>query len=71
MSAKMGDFKDDLDVVMSEVRAVLEHWGLGAWKEYLLVRQPEKPESFVVLAHPSDRSDFADKLIALHRKEAE
>lgn len=70
MQNKMEGFHDDLNVVMSQVHEVLEHWGLGAWKEYLVVRQPDRRESFVVLAHPSDKSDFADRLVELHRREA-
>jgi hypothetical protein len=64
---KMALFSEDLNISMTEVHRLLEHWGLAGWREYLVVREPTKPESFIVLAHPSDKSDFADKLVRLHK----
>jgi hypothetical protein len=40
----------------------------GSWQ--LLVRQPGKTGSFVVLAHPSDKSDFQERLIKFHQEQA-
>lgn len=65
------DLNEDLNVGMTEVRRTLEHYNLGKWQEYLLVRRPGRSGSFIVLAHPRDKSDFADKLIKFHREQAE
>lgn len=65
----MQNFRDDIDVVMSEVHAALEHWGLVEWREYLIVRRPDKLESYFISAHPADRSDFDEKLVGLHKQE--
>ena len=76
MSDKVKSFGEDLNVALSEVRAVLNHWNLrrdadsGQWNEYLVVRVPGKPDSFVVLEHPEDKSGFAEKLVAFHKSEA-
>lgn len=76
MDNKLGAFGKDLNVVFSGVRAVLDHWGLkrdadsGQWNEYLVVRVPGKPDAFVVLEHPDDKSRFADKLVVFHKSEA-
>lgn len=66
----MERFSEDLNISMTEVHRLLEHWGLKGWREYLVVRAAGKPESFIVLAHPSDKSDFADQLIQLHKDDA-
>jgi len=60
------DLNDDLSVGMTEVRRTLEHYNLGDWNEYLVVRQPGKAGSFIILNRESDTSDFADRLKALH-----
>jgi hypothetical protein len=60
----------DFNIYMTGIRGVLENWGSGDWQEYLVVRRRDKPESFIVLNHPSDKSDFADQLIRLHRDDA-
>lgn len=70
-SKKMESFSDDLNISMSEVRALLNHWGLKDWREYLVVRKPGKPESYIVLANPSDKSGFEEKLVALHAATAQ
>lgn len=67
MSDKMSRFSDDLNAAMTEVHDALKRWGLAGWREYLVVREPSKPESFIVLAHPSDKTDFADQLVRLHK----
>lgn len=73
MDDKVEGFSQDLNVTFSEVRAVLDHWALTrgkGWQEYLLVRGPGKEDSFIVLAHPDDKSDFAERLVELHKSEA-
>lgn len=70
-SAKLTNFNDDVSVSLSEVRAVLDHWGLNDWQEYLLVRRPGKPNSYVVFANPKDTSDFQEQLIEFHKTQAE
>jgi hypothetical protein len=70
MSDKMVHFSQDLNVVMTGVREALHRWGLTEWREYLVVRVPGKVNSFIVLAHPSDKSDFADQLVRLHKDDA-
>lgn len=67
---KVNNFNDDVSTSLSEVRAVLDHWGLKDWQEYLLVRRLGKPDSYVVFANPKDTSDFQERLIAFHRDEA-
>jgi hypothetical protein len=67
MSDKMVRFSEDLNIAMTEVHTALGRWGLSGWREYLMVRLPDKVESFIVLAHPSDKSDFADQLVRLHK----
>jgi hypothetical protein len=69
-SQKMDNFRTDLDIVMMEIREVLDHWGLKDWREYLVVRKPLEG-SFVVLAHPTDKTDFAEKLVVLHKQDAD
>lgn len=64
------DLCDDLSVGMTEVRRTLEHYNLGAWREYLVVRQPGEPDSFVILAPPGDKSGFAARLEEFHHVEA-
>lgn len=60
------DLNKDLNVGMAEIRRTLKHYNLGEWKEYLIVRQPGKPGSYIILTHPSDKSDFPDRLLTLH-----
>lgn len=69
--ATTNDLNEDLNVGMTEVRRTLEHYNLGEWQEYLLIRQRGSRNSYIVLAHPRDKSDFADKLIAFHAEQAE
>jgi hypothetical protein len=69
--ATQRDLADDLSVGLTEVHKTLKHYNLGEWKEYLLVRQPGKEGSFIVLAHPSDKSDFQDQLVEFHKAEAQ
>lgn len=64
------DLTDDLSVGMTEVRKTLRHYNLSEWMEYLLIRQREKPGSYIVLAHPRDASDFQQRLIQFHKDEA-
>lgn len=64
------DLNDDLSVGLTEIRRTMKHYNLTEWREYLLIRRPGCEGSYVVLAHPTDKSDFADKLVALHRAEA-
>lgn len=64
------DLNQDLSVGMTEVRRTLEHYNLGEWREYLLVRRAGHPESFVVLAKEADTSDFADRLVSFHKEQA-
>jgi hypothetical protein len=64
------DLNEDLNVGMTEVRRTLEHYHLGEWQEYLLVRRKGCPNSFIVLAHPRDKSDFDEKLIAFHKEQS-
>lgn len=68
--ATQQDLNEDLNVGMTEVRRTLEHHNLGEWQEYLLVRQVGRPNSFIVLAHPRDKSDFDEKLIAFHKEQS-
>ena len=65
------DLAEDLSVGLTEVRKTLDHYNLRKWKEYLLVRQPGKRGSFIVLAHPSDKSDFQERLVEFHMAEAQ
>lgn len=46
IATKMKSFKGDLDISFSEVRAVLDHWGLKDWREYLVVRKAGCPELY-------------------------
>ena len=46
-------------------------WGLGSWNEYIVVREPQQPNSYLVLAHPADQTDFAERLIDFHKAEVE
>lgn len=71
MAKTIESFSEDLNIAFTNVHVTLEQWGLGEWKEYLVVRLPGKQESFIVLAHPDDKSDFADRLTALHKYTAE
>lgn len=64
------DLNDDLSVGLTEIRKTLKHYNLSEWQEYLLVRQAGREGSYVVLAHPSDKSDFADRLVEFHKAEA-
>lgn len=64
------DLNEDLNVGMTEVRRTLEHYNLGEWQEYLFVRRRGEPNSFIVLSHPRDESDFAEKLIAFHKEQS-
>jgi len=68
----LDNLKADLDVAMSEVRLLLElYYGAeNDWREYLILRSASNPDRYIVLAHPSDKSDFQEKLVRLHRKEA-
>lgn len=65
------DLNDDLSVGMTEIRATLKHYGLTdkGWREYLLVRKPGAPESFVILAHPDDDTGFDESLMEFHKAE--
>jgi hypothetical protein len=65
------DLQDDLSVGLTEVRKTLIHYNLAEWEEYLIVRRRGKEGSYIVLAHPSDKSDFQDRLVAFHKAEAE
>jgi hypothetical protein len=49
--ASTKDLNDDLSVGMTEIRATLEHYKLTnkGWTEYLLVRKPGCPGSYVIL----------------------
>jgi hypothetical protein len=58
-------------VGLTEVRKTLIHYNLAEWEEYLIVRRRGKEGSYIVLAHPSDKSDFQDRLVAFHKTEAE
>ena len=69
--ATTNDLNEDLNVGMTEVHRTLEHYNLGEWQEYLFIRRAGCPDSFIVLAHPIDKSDFADRLIAFHKEQAE
>jgi hypothetical protein len=71
--ASTKDLNDDLSVGMTEIRATLEHYKLTnkGWTEYLLVRKPGCPGSYVILAHPEDASGFDEKLMEFHKAEAE
>jgi hypothetical protein len=71
--ASTKDLNGDLSVGMTEIRATLEHYKLTnkGWTEYLLVRKPGCPGSYVVLAHPEDASGFDEKLMEFHKAEAE
>ena len=64
------DLNQDLSVGMTEVRRTLEHYNLGEWQEYLLVRRKGRPDSFIVLAKETDTSDFCDRLAAFHKEQA-
>lgn len=68
--ATTSDLNDDLNLGMAEVRRTLEHYNLGEWQEYLLIRQKGRPQSFIVLAHPSDKGDFDERLIQFHKDES-
>ena len=68
--ATQQDLAADLGIVMTEVRRTLDHYKMGHWQEYLVIRQQGKPGSFVVLAHPADKSDFQDRLVRFHEQEA-
>lgn len=65
--ASQQDLASDLSVGLSEVHWTLKHYNLGDWNEYLLVRRPGCPESFIVLRHPSDTSDVEERLVAFHK----
>lgn len=67
------DLNNDLSVGMSEVRATLKHYGLTdkGWREYLLIRKPGCPGSYVILAHPQDATGFDSRLMQFHITEAE
>lgn len=69
--ATQEDLNQDLSVGMAEVRRTLEHYNLGEWQEYLLVRRVGRPDSFLVIKKDRDTSDFADKLAAFHKEQAE
>jgi hypothetical protein len=71
--ASTKDLNDDLSVGMTEIRATLEHYKLTdkGWKEYLLVRKPGCPGSYVILAHPEEASGFDKRLMEFHKAEAE
>lgn len=64
------DLNDDLNVGMTDIRRTLEHYNLGEWREYLIVRKPGCPGSYVVLSRPSDDSDFAARLVKFHESES-
>lgn len=64
------DLNQDLSVGMTEVRRTLEHYNLGEWQEYLIVRRKGKPDSFIVLAKEADTGDFAERLTAFHKEQA-
>lgn len=66
------DLNDDLSVGMTEIRATLKHYGLTekGWREYLLIRRPGCPGSYVILAHPNDATGFDSKLMQFHITEA-
>lgn len=64
------DLNDDLSVGMTEVRWTLEHYNIGEWQEYLLVRKRGHPDAFIVLQKERDTSDFADKLVEFHKAQA-
>jgi len=63
------DLNDDLNVGMTEVRRTLEHYNLGEWQEYLLIRRAGSEGSFIVLSHPRDTSGFAAKLVEFHKEQ--
>lgn len=67
------DLNEDLSVGMTEIRATLKHHKLTekGWREYLLVRKPGFPGSFIILAHPKDDSGFDFKLMEFHEAECE
>lgn len=67
---KVQNFNDDLSISLSEVRAVLDHWNLKDWQEYLLVRRPGHPNSYIVFANPSDTSGFEERLMRFHKEQA-
>lgn len=67
------DLNNDLSVGMSEVRHTLNHYNLTqkGWREYLLVRKPGCPGSFIILAHPKDDTGFDVRLMEFHKAECE
>ena len=67
------DLNDDLSVGMTEIRRTLEHYKLTekGWREYLLVRRPGHPGSYIILAHPKDDSGFDLKLMEFHNQQAQ
>lgn len=67
----MEDFNEDLSIALTEVRNVLDHWGLKDWREYLVVRRPARDGSYIVLANPNDKSDFQESLVEFHKKQVE
>lgn len=68
--AKVKNFNEDLGVLRSEIRAVLDHWGLKDWQEYLVVRKAGCPDEYTIIANPEDEGDFAERLMLLHQQQA-
>lgn len=64
------DLSDDLSVGLTEIRKTMRHYKLTEWKEYLMIRKPGCEGSFIVLAHPADDSNFADRLVEFHKAES-
>jgi len=58
---------------MTEIRATLNHYKLTekGWREYLVIRKPGSPGSYIILTHPKDDSGFDVKLMEFHHSECE
>lgn len=61
----------DLCSGMTALGVALERHRMSQYDLYLLVRRRGHPENYILLKHPTDKGDFADKLLALHKAEAE
>lgn len=61
-------FEQELDVALTLIHNMLEAYGLNGYREYLLIRKPGKPDSFIIRNLASDASDFPARLEALHRE---
>lgn len=63
-------FNADLSVVMEEIRSMMDHYNIGDWESYIVLRKPNCPQSYVINYEAQSGDGFARGISDLHRKSA-